>query len=74
MGEPGQVTRLFPQSILRGMGYPLDIQVILKVTDIQVTQLSCVLQAKQSNYSLRGLLHPNGKAVIGVRTTFCKGG
>ncbi|XP_078376852.1 uncharacterized protein LOC144660155 isoform X2 [Oculina patagonica] len=30
VGETGQVTRLFPQSILRGMGYPLDIQVILK--------------------------------------------
>ena len=43
VGEPGQITRLFPQSILRGMGYPLDIQVILKVTDCQVTQLSCVL-------------------------------
>ena len=31
VGEPGQVTRLFPQNILRGMGYPLDIQVTLKV-------------------------------------------
>ncbi|KAJ7389872.1 Peptide-N(4)-(N-acetyl-beta- glucosaminyl)asparagine amidase [Desmophyllum pertusum] len=30
VGEAGQVTRLFPQSILRGMGYPLDVQVILK--------------------------------------------
>ena len=43
VGEPGQVTRLFPQSILRGMGYPLDIQVILKVSDCQVTQQCCVL-------------------------------
>ena len=32
VGESDQVTRLFPQSILRGMEYPLDIQVILKVS------------------------------------------
>ena len=31
VGEADQVTQLFPQNILRGMGYPLDIQVILKV-------------------------------------------
>jgi len=31
VGEAGQVTQLFPQNILRGMGYPLDIKVILKV-------------------------------------------
>ncbi|PFX30484.1 uncharacterized protein LOC111323498 isoform X2 [Stylophora pistillata] len=30
VGEAGQVIRLFPQSILRGMGYPLDLKVILK--------------------------------------------
>ena len=47
VGEPGQVTRLFPQSILRGMGYPLDIQVILKVSDCQVSQLRCVTMVTQ---------------------------
>ena len=31
VGEADQVTQLFSQNILRGMGYPLDIQVILKV-------------------------------------------
>lgn len=31
VGEADQVTQLFPQNILGGMGYPLDIQVILKV-------------------------------------------
>ncbi|XP_068716310.1 uro-adherence factor A-like isoform X1 [Montipora foliosa] len=30
VGDAGQVTKLFPQNILRGMGYPLDIQVTLK--------------------------------------------
>ena len=32
VGETNQITRLFPQSILRGMGYPLDLQVTLKVS------------------------------------------
>lgn len=40
VGEPGQVTRLFPQSILRGMGYPLDLKVILKVWIGLVSQLN----------------------------------
>ena len=31
VGEPDQVTRLFPQCIMKGMDYPLDIQFILKV-------------------------------------------
>lgn len=40
VGEPGQVTRLFPQSILRGMGYPLDLKVSLKVCIGLVSQLN----------------------------------
>ena len=45
VGEADQVTQLFPQNILRGMGYPLDIQVILKVglqrSRDHVRDLSC---------------------------------
>lgn len=40
VGDADQVTQLFPQNILRDMGYPLDIQVTLKVRFFHTSRLS----------------------------------
>lgn len=33
IGDPLQVTKLFPQKIMGGIGYPMDILISLKVLD-----------------------------------------